>query len=308
MTVTLTGENSFLLQSELQKRIGSFIDKYTDFALERFSGELDYDKVLSAVQVGPFLTAKRLIVLQDVAAHKKLSENIELLLSLRNPDTELLIVEPKIDKRSVFYKILQKQTELKMFGSIDERSATNWLVTEAKQQGGKLSLADARYFVQRVGLDQQRLHNELQKVLLYSPDITRETLDLLVEPSPQTSVFNLLDAVFVGDVKRALAIYQDQRGQQVEPQAILAMIGWQLHALSLVKTAGSRSVDQIASTTKLNPFVIRKCQGITRNVQLTTLRKLVRLTLDLDVQLKTKSIDSDAAIQNLLITIAEATS
>jgi DNA polymerase III delta subunit len=90
----------------------------------------------------------------------------------------------------------------------------------------------------------------------------------------------------------------------VEPQAILAMIAWQLHVLALIKTAGDRSVDVIAKEAKLNPFVVRKSQGIAQRLSLSELKDLVRRTLTLDIRLKRQAIDADDALQQLLLSMA----
>src|SRR5690606_21428745 len=113
--------------------------------------------------------------------------------------------------------------------------------------GGSLSVADARYLVSRVGQNQLQLSSELQKLLDYQPAVNRQTIDLLTEPTPQSSIFDLLAAAFDGQAKRVLQLYHEQRQQKVEPLNILALAAWQLHILALIKTAGERSPQQIAS-------------------------------------------------------------
>ena len=90
---------------------------------------------------------------------------------------------------------------------------------------------------------------------------------------------------------------------KVEPQQILALLGWQLHIMALVKTAGERDPSQIASEAKINPFVVRKIQGIVRNMKLSELKALIHEVFTLDIRLKSESIDADEALQNLIITL-----
>src|SRR5260370_1077233 len=77
---------------------------------------------------------------------------------------------------------------------LDEEGLALWLVAAAKAQGGKLSPADARFLVARVGVVQQLLAGELEKLLLYAPEITQQTIEMLVEATPQSKIFDLLEA------------------------------------------------------------------------------------------------------------------
>ncbi len=70
---------------------------------------------------------------------------------------------------------------------------------------------DAKYLVMRVGANQQTLSNELAKLLSYDKAITRQTIDLLTEQTPQSTIFELLDAAFAGNSKKAMELYAEQR-------------------------------------------------------------------------------------------------
>jgi DNA polymerase-3 subunit delta len=186
---------------------------------------------------------------------------------------------------------------------MDVPRLAKWLVDQAAAQGRTLESRDATYLIERVGANQQLLANEVEKLGLYDKVITKRTIDELTERAPQSTIFELLDAALAGKRKRALELYQEQRVMKVEPQQILALLGWQLHIMALVKTAGERDPSQIASEAKINPFVVRKTQGIVRNMTLAELKALIHEVLTLDIRLKSESIDADEALQNLIISL-----
>lgn len=304
MITVLTGENSFLLQQRLRQIVGDFVKTHTDMALEQLDGEeAEFDRLREALQSLPFLASKKLVVLRNPGANKQFTEAAEDLLTGLPETTDLVIVEPKLDKRTAYYKLLKKQKDFTEYNELDAAGLSRWLVQSAKEQGGKISQTDATYLVERIGINQQLLNNELQKLLLYNPEVTRETIDLLTDKTPQSTIFELLDAALAGNSKKALELYHEQRQMKVEPQQILALLGWQLHVLALVKTAGERDANQIAREAKINPYVVRKSQGIARRMTLPELKKLIHGTLVLDVRLKSENIDADEALQNLLLTI-----
>jgi DNA polymerase-3 subunit delta len=305
MVTTLSGGNSLLLHERLNQLVAAFVEQYGDFGLERFdAAESEYAKLAESVQAMPFLADKRLVVIESPSANKNLTEKIDTFLDSVNDQTELILVEAKFDKRGVLYKTLKKRTEFQEFNELDENSLARWAVAYAKAEQGSVSSSDARYLVQRVGNDQLRMKNEIDKLVAYNPVITRDTINLLTDETRQSTVFNLLDAAFAGNMTQALQLYAEQRRQKVEPQAILAMIAWQLHVLALIKTAGDRSVDVIAKEAKLNPFVVRKSQAVAQRLSLSELKGLVRRTLTLDIRLKRQAIDADDALQQLLLSMA----
>ncbi len=300
MIITLTGTNHFLLKTELDKLTKDFIERHTDIGLEKFDGEeLSADTLKGAVQSMPFLAEKKLAVVHN--AGKEVSERIDDILKAVNETTDLVLVEDKLDKRSSYYKTLKTKTDFREFNELDERGLTQWLVDRAKHQKGSLSSADARYLIQRVGPNQMLLASELDKLLLYESTVSRRTIDLLTELTPQSTIFELLDAAFAGNQSRAIALYHDQRQQKVEPLQILAMIAWQLHVLALIKTAGQRTPDQIASEAKVSPYVLRKSQSIARKLSLSQLKGLIHQALDLDIRLKSENLDADEALQYFLL-------
>jgi DNA polymerase-3 subunit delta len=304
MTTTLTGENRFALQQELRRIVDAFVKEHTDMALEQIDGEdAEFDRMREALQSLPFLASKKLVVLRAPGANKQFTESAEPLLTDLSEVTDVVIVEPKPDKRTAYYKFLKKHTDLKEFHELDTLQLSKWLVAAAKEAGGTLSNSDATYLVNRVGTNQLMLQNELQKLLNYNKSITRDSIDLLSERTPQSTTFDLLDAALKGDKTYALQLYEEQRSMKVEPQQIIALLGWQLHALSVVKTAGERDANQIASEAKLNPFVVRKTQSLARTMSLGKVKELVHTVRVLDERLKSESIDTDEALQNLIISL-----
>ena len=305
MTVTLTGANSFGLQAELARLVHAFVAEHSDMALERLDGEeASYERLQESLQSLPFLAAKKMVVLRAPGANKQFAEHAEELLKELPDTTDLIIVEPKLDKRSSYYKLLKKATDFREHAELDRGGLARWLVAEAKARGGSLNLGDASFLVDRVGASQQLLGNELEKLLLYEPKISRTNIELLTDATPQSTIFELLEAAFAGNAKRTLSLYAEQRRLKVEPQQIIAMLAWQLHVLALVKTADGRSPDVIAKEAKISPFVVKKSAGVARKLSLAELKKLVADLLNIDIRLKREALDADEAVQNYLLHIA----
>jgi DNA polymerase-3 subunit delta len=306
MVTVLTGENAFALKRALDARVQMFISEHGDFAVERLDGaEASFERIQESLQSLPFLAAKKLVILRDAGLNKQFTEHCERLIKVLPETTDLIIVEAKLDKRTGYYKYLNKATAVQEFAELDESGLARWLVAETAAAGGSLAAADARWLVERVGASQQLLSNELNKLLTYDLHITRQTIELLTEATPQSKIFDLLEAAFAGNTKRALDLYQDQRAQKVDPSQIIAMLAWQLKIVALIKAAGDRTTNDIVRDAKLSPYTVGQGQRIAGRLTLAQLKRLVHGLLIIDVRSKRERIDLDEALQNYLLMLAQ---
>lgn len=305
MITTLSGENDVERLREQARIIAAFVAKYTDMGLERLDGEeASYDRLVEAVQSLPFLVERKLVVIRGGSLNTEFTEKFESFLSATTESTDVLLVESKLDKRTAFYKQLKKLTDFHEFSVLDANGLARFATDYAREQGGMLSPADARFLVERIGTDQLSLTHELDKLLAYSPTVTRQSIVLLTDELPQGKIFDLLDAAFAGQSGRTQALYNDQRAQGVEPQQIIAMLVWQLYVLSVVKSGQGRSSTEIASAAKLNPYVVEKTARLARQIPLKRLRQMVSDLRILDVRSKSESILLDDALQYYLLTLS----
>ncbi len=306
MVVTITGPNDFARKHELDAVVRAFVQEHGDMALERLDGEeVSAERMREAVESLPFLTPRKMVVLREPGRQKSWAEHIVDVLKNMPETTDLVIIEPKLDKRLTYYKTLKKSTDFREFGELDANGLARWAQEYAKGQGGSLSPADARLLIGRLGPNQQMMRHELDKLLAYSSQITRQSIETLVEPLPQSTVFELLDAAFQGKAARALELYHEQRAMKVEPQAIVAMLAWQLHVLAVVKTASNLPPEAIAKEAKLNPFVVRKSLDTARRLSLPALRQKVGELLEIDISSKTSATDTDEALQLFILKLAK---
>lgn len=305
MITTLTGENDAERLREQARIVGDFVAEYTDMGLERLDGEeATYEQLLAAVQSVPFLVARKLVVIRGGSANKELAERFEQFLAAVTDSTDVLLVEGKLDKRTAFYKQLKKLTDFKEYAVLDAAGLVRFASEYAREQGGTISAGDARLLVERVGVDQLGLRHELDKLLAYDPNVTRQSIELLTDALPQSKIFDLLDAAFAGRTTQMLALYKDQRAQGVEPQQIVAMLVWQLYIFAVVKAGQNKPASEIARTARLSPFVVEKSQALMRRTPLARLKTMISELRALDVRSKSEGIVLDEVLQHYLLTLA----
>lgn len=301
--LTLTGSNTFLLQQAVRQKIADFEQQFGDFAVERIDvSTIDTGRFLEALGSAPFLSSERLVVAQGITQNSDLSAAIAHVLAGVSEGTTLLLVEPKLDKRGLLYKTLKQKTEYLEFGELDERQLATWASAYAGEQQARLSISTARALIARVGMSQELLAREIEKLALYSQDIDQQTIEVLTEVSPQVTAFELIDALFRGDTARASNLYDSLRELREEPQKILGLIIWQAHALVVAKLGVKENQADLAKQTGVSAYTLQKSAQLTRKQTLPQLRKLIRDLLDLDISLKTTTLDADESLRTYIAT------
>lgn len=304
MINVVTGSNDFLRTDAWQRMQRDFIKEYGEYEVQRLdASESDLSTIISSVQSLPFLSLRRLVLLTSVTANKTLAEHIDELIEKVSDTTELIIVEPKFDKRSNLYKTLKKQTSFIEYNEPSEQDLIKWVITYVASLGASLSRQDAVYLIDRVGTSQQLLSNEIDKLTTYSIAVTRDTIDHLTERVPKSTVFEMLDSIFSGDKKRSLRLYEEQRRQQIDPQAVAAMIIWQIHVCAVLYFNKDLSSNDVVTKTKINPYTVRKTEKILANMSTQQIKQLIYGTLELDMKLKTTNTDPDEALKHFLLAV-----
>jgi DNA polymerase III delta subunit len=297
MVVVLTGRNSYLLQNNLQDTIQSFTDKFGD-SIERFDGSelTSADGVLDAVRSISFLEPRKLVVVRDFAQCKDLIVKIESVVGQTAESTDLLLVDPKLDKRTSAYTFLKKNSELRIFDDVAPYELQRWLVDKSKSIGLNLSSDLVKFLVDRVGPNQQLLSSELNKLFLQTEPITKAMIEELVESTPQSKVFDMLEALFAGNPQKAQELYLDQRAQGEEPQKLLAMITWQLQQLTLAVFAPNKSVDTLVSA-GMSPYSAQKALQMAKHITPTDLKFYITVLAEIDAMSKsTADIESALSV------------
>jgi len=140
MIITLTGPNSFLVDNELNKLYREFTKNHDVMAIEKLDGEeVSADRLVEAAQSLPFLTTHKLIILRHPSHQTAFAEQLDDTLNNIPDTTTLVIVEPKIDKRSAYFKVLKAKTDFKEFVHLDERGLSTWIVQYALEMSAEIT-------------------------------------------------------------------------------------------------------------------------------------------------------------------------
>lgn len=296
MIISLVGSNNFIILQKKKQIVDDFMAKYGNLAVENIEADFEIEKARSALLNLPFLVEKKLVVLSEPSANKELSEKLIEWLGNIDNQVDVLIIESKPDKRTAWYKYIQKNTELVSCDEIDEISTRKWILNIVREKGGEIDEGAVSLLISNTGLNQQQIYNEVNKLINYNPKITSETVNLLVEPIPKDTVFSLLEALISGNQAKTIDLYDSLRQSGIDANEILAMLGWQLHTILLVKSSQFEKNENSG----LHPFVVQKNISIAKRLSFKDFEKLLDLIISAELSIKKNGLAANKVVNVLL--------
>jgi len=338
MIIYLFGEDTFRSRQQLKKMVNKFkADRdpqgynvvFLDCAKEA-SG-----KILSEIQSAPFLAEKRMVVLENLLSNNDknlIGGLVEKIKNKQYPQTNILLFYQgeklsKIKEVSELDKILTKEKFAQEFKNLTGAQLQAWIKKEVEERGGKINNHALNFITQNVGLDMWFLNSLIDQLIAYKnsynvvlsetkdPDSSQKVqndknntdeeielkdVSLFLEENVDDNIFNMVDAIVVGDKKQAFRLINKQRELGEDDFKLMAMIVRQFRILIQIKSLFEENEnlrsEEASKILGLHPFVVRKSLSLVKKYSLAKLKNIYNELLEIDIKTKT-----GVAPQNLLL-------
>lgn len=297
------GENAY----ERDRQVASIVGKDT-VRLDGATIDVNQiNQVLFGVSMFDDLGATGANIITNMSENKDAWEYLgEILDEDLSQKAELILIEPKPDKRTKTFKKLKKFAKLiecKPLGERDHAKAAAWLNELAKSSQINLARQAAAEIVSRLGTEQYQLKNELERLAVMG-DISLDLVKAHTPPAPKDTAFDLLNLAIKGDAGKLQTALKNAQITS-DPYMILGLIVAQVYGLAGLVYAGGASSSEVASQLKLHPFMLRNLQRSAKLLNQASLHQIVERIKQADDQLKTTSTDPWLVVQTLLISICQ---
>lgn len=311
MTLFFYGPNTFALRQQLRQMVEAYVAKAgSDFGLERIDGaSIKPRELLANLQAAPFLASSRLVIIEGLAANKGAAEKLGEVLANVPASTVAVFVEREVDQRTSVFKTLGKADKVIKFELLSGPKLTAWVSGEIARLGGTADRSAVQELVDLAGEDQWRLQGEINKLVNYNVQVTSATVQELVVPSIERSIFDLVEAMAAGRASAALSGYHALLKQKESEIYILTMIQWQLRNLLLAKTAPAEMApNDLAKAAGMSPYVASKMAAAQARLSQDMLTAAYAAAADCEYDIKTGRLKSEAAVEQLIYRVAAASS
>lgn len=311
----LYGEDRYMIQSLISAIESQVIEpsvKSVDALYHRLKGQsYDLDQLNMDVHTMPFMSKKRLIVLQNTGwfksgglNEKQQAQLIECMAHL--PDSAVLIFdEEKVDSRQK--KLCATVRTIGVLAHL-EHASVSYLVNQVQKlmrdTGLKMSNDVAKILVERCGQDLLNIHHECEKIRHYALSqsidlIDIDMLDLVGPPDLNAKIYEITQAMGTGRTDHALEILMILKAQKTPAIQILVSIARRLSDLIVAQSCPD--VQQLEKRLKVARFIAVKLLQQSRTLSLEDIKRMHALCFQYDVAIKTGEMDEWQALETIIV-------
>jgi DNA polymerase-3 subunit delta len=249
------------------------------FNYDILEGKVHGSKIVAAASTLPMMAERRLVFVRDLA-QLSAEDSAPLVAYMEAPSSfaVLLALTSKLDKRLKLYAQAAKRGFLVVLEGPKNPSA--WIRAEAKAQGAQLTSEAAVRLAEVVGADLSRLSMVVEQLGQYAAGrpITVDDVDDVVADTRERTVFELTDAIGVGDRGKALAAVASLCDQRDSALGIIAMLARYYRQLLQLHGLRGTPKPELARALGVPPFVVDKLVTHARRLPASVLdRSLLRI-------------------------------
>lgn len=245
------------------------------------------------------LFSKKTIIFVKRLFRNKSKKILEELCDYISGGRDLDIVfweDGEVDRRTKLFKTLQKIAECKEFNSPKPGELVFWTRKKLEEKGLKATDRVINTLISRVGIEQNSLQNEINKLALFlladnRSEITIKDIEEICILSLEENIWEFIDKLTSESKGRALVQLETLLSGVEDYQILIGLIVRQLKLIYLVSLMGTSTSQQIAQRVKERPFVISKIQSLVRNINTTKISKAFERLINLDRMVKNSQID-----------------
>ena len=286
--------------------------------------EADYHQVDLDLVSLPFFSDEKVVILDyfaDLTTDKKRyltdDELKQFEAYLENPveTTRLIILAPgKLDSKRRLVKLLKRDGLVLEANPLKEMELKNHFQNEVRRLGLRMDPDVFHYLMVKSNFDFAEVSKNLVFLQSYrgENEISLADIDVAIPKTLQDNIFDLTQLVLQTKMDEASHLVRDLRLQGEDEIKLIAIMLTQFRTYLQVQILHEqgRGEQQIVtalsdlSGRKINPYQVKYALRDSRNLSVGFLKKVVKLLIETDYQIKTGQFDKDYLFDIALLRIA----
>jgi DNA polymerase-3 subunit delta len=286
--------------------------------------EADYHQVDLDLVSLPFFSDEKVVILDyfaDLTTDKKRyltdDELKQFEAYLENPveTTRLIILAPgKLDSKRRLVKLLKRDGLVLEANPLKEMELKNHFQNEVRRLGLRMDPDVFHYLIVKSNFDFAEVSKNLVFLQSYrgQNEISLADIDVVIPKTLQDNIFDLTQLVLQTKMDEANHLVRDLRLQGEDEIKLIAIMLTQFRTYLQVQILHEqgRGEQQIVtalsdlSGRKINPYQVKYALRDSRNLSVGFLKKVVKLLIETDYQIKTGQFDKDYLFDIALLRIA----
>lgn len=268
---------------------------------QKISNNMNFKKVLTKpniqelcdfVETYPIFDEFKLLVLKNTGV---LDSDCEELFKACSDTTEILILEPEIDKRKKSYKWIQKNGIAEEIKLLSTSELEKWVTSISANP------IDSKFLINYLGTNMYYLKNEIERINSFAEpnqQITAEWIQYLCKKNLEEKIFALADEISSHNLQTVMKYYETVLDQP--PMRVLAMLKRHFQILINAKALINKSDKDIASGCGVAPFTVKKYKSQAKTYDDATLHEKLEIIANAEFSIKTSTNDRVVLEQTLI--------
>lgn len=252
-------------------------------------GPPDHKALLAAIPAMSLTESRRYLLADGVERWRdKQLEAVAAALAELPPDLSIVLIARAKAPAKLAGAVKAAEGEIHEFEAPKPREMPRVLVGDAKRLGFSLDPAAARMLVDRMGVNPQRLHNELERLALWAGEageVTAADLDAMVADTSEAAVWALSDALIERNAAGALRIAERLIAQGENVTGLIYGLASRLRkaCTAAAMLAEGRAAKQVESSLGMHPYAAKQLVRRLQNVEIGELQEATIALADLEV-------------------------
>ncbi len=252
-------------------------------------GAPDHEALLGAIPAMSLTESRRYLLADGVERWRdRQLEAVAAALAGLPPDLSVVLIARAKAPAKLVQAVKAANGEIHEFEAPKARDMPRLLIADAERLGFRLDPAAARMLVERMGANPQRLHNELERLVLWAGEggtVDAADLGAMIADTSEAVVWALSDALLERDAATALRIAERLISQGENVTGLIYGLASRLRKACVAAAMLEEGMPpkQVESSLGMHPYAAKQLVGRLRNVDASELREATIALADLKV-------------------------
>ncbi len=249
-------------------------------------------EVVAALTALTFDPGTRYVLVDDVGAWKAAQlEPLEAILADMPPETVLVAIVRGKALKQLAKAVEGAGGEVREYPAPKPWELPKWIVERGRDLGLQVDQEAAKQLVALVGVGQQRLSRELEKIALAihpSTNVTVANVDELAARDTAPQAYDLADALVAGDLRATLALAEQLESHGERPGKLVYPVVRRLREVHRAASLLDQGLPEskVGEALKAPPWLVKKTVARAKKADRAALERAICIFADLEIDMR----------------------
>ena len=249
-------------------------------------------EVVAALTALTFDPGTRYVLVDQVGAWKAAQlEPLEAILAEMPPETVLVAIVRGRALKQLAKAVEGAGGEVREYPAPKPWELPKWIAERGRDLGLQVDQEAAKELVALVGVGQQRLSRELEKIALAihpSTNVTLANVDDLAAGDTAPQAYDLADALVAGDLRATLALAERLESHGERPGRLVYPVVRRLREVHRAASLLDRGLSEskVGEALKAPPWLVKKTVARAKKADRAALERAICIFADLEIDMR----------------------